>query len=222
MFFFCSEEFENALNDFCPGRTFQYGDLLSMITDSRLYDDQYEFQLKSDFDNFMGDKLIIGQLSTIKQIIYVQISFHDENGDFVLDDEGTPITYTSSPHELGHILTILHQGFIFSYAKCLLKLQPKSNFDLRSLFFHFTLPLSLTTAQNNKQTTPQSNNQTTPQSNNQTTPQSNKQATPQSNNQTTPQSNNQTTPQSNNQTTPQSNNQTTPQSNNQTTAQSNK
>jgi len=140
MFYFFSlnsEEFANALNDYCPGKTFQYADLSNIVTDMKIYDDQCEFQLRPDVDNFMGDKLIIGQLARVDQIIYVQLSFHNEDGDILQDDFGNLILYKSSRIDLGHILDIFHQDFLFSYAKCLLKLKPKANFNPKSLVFHF-------------------------------------------------------------------------------------
>lgn len=111
-----------------------------MLIGNRRFDDQYEFKFRSDVGNFLVDKLIIGQLTNLNQILAAQISFHDENGDFVRDNYNNPIIYKSTRQQIGHVLDILHQGFMFSYAKCLLQLQPNSDFDLHSLFFHFTHP----------------------------------------------------------------------------------
>ncbi|CAF3246306.1 unnamed protein product [Rotaria sp. Silwood2] len=66
------------------------------------------------------------------------MSFHNDDGDIIRDIFGNPIQYTSNRQDLGHVLDILHPGFPFSYVRCLLRLQPNSNFDPHSLFFHFS------------------------------------------------------------------------------------
>jgi hypothetical protein len=128
----------NRLDDFYPGNTLPFAVLSDMITDSRTENDVYELQFTPHLTDLFQSRILVGQLNNMDQIISVQISFHDENDDIIRDMSGHLIEYRSSRHDLGHVLDILHQGFVFSYAKCLLRLQPNSNFDPHSLFFHLS------------------------------------------------------------------------------------
>jgi hypothetical protein len=137
----------NIFDSVFPGNTFPYSGLLNMITDARTENDQCEMKFNSDIKPLLGSKLFIGTVSNINQILAITLTFHDTNGDLVRDDNDQPIQYTSNRQDFGHILDILHQGFAFSYAKCLFRLKPNSNFDINNIFFHFSQSLS---SKNNK------------------------------------------------------------------------
>ena len=115
-----------------------YGTLSAMISYTQIYPDHCIFHLNNNIGDYMQDRLIIGQLSRINQIQYVQISFHNENDEFIRDNYGYPIMYTSTRQDLTHALDILHRNFPFSYAKFLLKFLSNTDFDINSLFLHFT------------------------------------------------------------------------------------
>ncbi|CAF4647632.1 unnamed protein product [Rotaria sp. Silwood1] len=132
-----SEDFTNRLNDFAPGNTVSFANLANIITDSRTATDAYEVQFSPRITDFFDSQILIGQLSNINQIVNVQMSFHNDDGDIIRDKFGNPIAYTSNRQDLGHVLDILHPEIPFSYIRCLLRLQPNSNFDPHSLFFHF-------------------------------------------------------------------------------------
>ncbi|CAF3717387.1 unnamed protein product [Rotaria sordida] len=133
-----SEEFTSRLNNFYPGNTVSFESLSDIITDSRTENDVYEVQFNPRITNFFDRQILIGQLGNINQIINIQMSFHNDNGDIIRDGFGNPITYISNRQDLGHVLDILHTGFSFAYVRCLLRLQSNSNFDPHSLFFHFS------------------------------------------------------------------------------------
>jgi hypothetical protein len=130
--------FETNLDNLDEGDTVPYSYLSDIITDSRIEDDVCQFRFGPQITDYFGNRLLIGELTQLKTVVSVQIIFYDESNDIVNDDSGNPIQYSSSPHDLGHLLDILHQGFVFSYAKCLLKLQRDSNFNIHNLFFHFS------------------------------------------------------------------------------------
>jgi hypothetical protein len=131
------------LDNLDEGDTVPYLYLSDIITDSRIEDGVCQFRFGPQITDYFGDRLIIGELTQLKTVVSVQIIFYDESNGIVNDGFGNPIQYSSSPHDLGHLLDILHQGFAFSYAKCLLKLQPDSNFDPRNIFFHFSKSSSI-------------------------------------------------------------------------------
>ena len=67
----------------------------------------YELQFSPRFIDLFHSRMLIGQLSDIDQIISIQTSFHDENGNIILDDFGNPIQYASNRQDLGHVLEIM-------------------------------------------------------------------------------------------------------------------
>ena len=97
----------------------------------------YELQFSPRIIDLFHSRMLVGQLSNMDQIISIQTSFHDENDNIILDNFGNPIQYISYRQDLGHVLEILYPKSIFSYVKCRFSLQPNSNFDPYSLFFHF-------------------------------------------------------------------------------------
>jgi hypothetical protein len=125
------------LDSVYPGDTVSVEDLSEMIIGSKIEDDICQLEFDSKIVNYFGKRLLIGELTELKRIISVQIIFYDESDDILFDDVGNPKQYTSTSHDLGHLLDILYQGFRFSSVKCLLRLQSDSNFDLRNIFFHF-------------------------------------------------------------------------------------
>jgi hypothetical protein len=138
------------LDNVYPGETVSVADLSELIIDSKIEDDICQLEFDPKMLNYFGERLLIGELTQLKTIINVQIIFYDENYQIVFDDFGNPIQYTSTPHDLGHHLDILHQGFTFSYVKCLLRFKPDWNFDLTNIFFHFPQSSSIL-SQSNKQ-----------------------------------------------------------------------
>ncbi len=139
------------MDNLYEGDTVPYSYLSDIITDSRIEDDVCQFRFGPEITDYFGDRLLIGELTQLKTVISVQIIFYDDSDSIILDDSGNPIQYTSSRHDLGHLLDILHQGFVFSYAKCLLRLQSDSNFDLHNLFFHFSHSSSRTSESEKEQ-----------------------------------------------------------------------
>lgn len=135
------------MNDFCPGNTYLYDFLSNITSEISREGDTYQFRFSPDISTYMGERLLIGELTQVKTIVRVQITFYGDNDNAVCDDSGDPIQYTSTRHALGHILDILHRGFSFSYAKCLLTLLPGRSFNLQDLFFHFA-QLSSTGSEN--------------------------------------------------------------------------
>ena len=59
-----------------PGVIFPYAQFLKMTSGSRNSDDEYEFLLKPDMNDLIGDRVIIRQLGNLDQILSAQISFH--------------------------------------------------------------------------------------------------------------------------------------------------
>jgi hypothetical protein len=131
-----------SLEEIYQGRTVIFSDLSYIVTDSRIEDDICQFRFNPQIMDYFSDRLLVGELTQLKTIISVEIIFYDDSDAIVLDNNGNPIQYKSSPHDLGHILDILYRGFIFSYAQCLLRLQPDSSLDFRNIFFHFSHPSS--------------------------------------------------------------------------------
>ena len=107
-----------------------------IISDESRTDDGYEFNMSPN-DDLFSPQMLLSQIRNLNQILSVKLSFHSQDDDIIRDPFGNPLEYTSSRQDLGHVLDILHRGFTFAYAKCVLKLQPNSNFDPHTLFFHF-------------------------------------------------------------------------------------
>jgi len=124
------------LDYYDPGDTLSFPELSDTITNTKIENDVYEFQFTSHITSLFQRKILVGQTNSLSQIISVQISFYNDNGGIVEDSFGNLMDYTSSPHDLGHVLDILQQRFTFSYAICRLRLQPDCNFDPHTLFFH--------------------------------------------------------------------------------------
>jgi hypothetical protein len=125
------------LDNVYPGDTVSVADLSEMIIDSKIEDNICQLEFDPKIINYFGERLLIGELTQLKTIISVQVIFYDESDDILFDDVGNPRQYTSTSHDLGHRVDILHQGFRFSYVKCLLRSQSDSKFDLSNIFFHF-------------------------------------------------------------------------------------
>jgi hypothetical protein len=124
------------LDNYDPGDTLSFSELSDILTNTKIENDVYELQFPSHMTSLFQRKILVGQINSLSQIISVQIIFYNDNGGIVEDSFGNQLDYTSNPHDLGHVLDILEQGFTFSYAICRLRLQPDSNFDPHTLFFH--------------------------------------------------------------------------------------
>ena len=121
-------ELANRLNRFSAGNTVPYSDLSDIIIYNKMESDVYELQFSPRIIDLFHSRMLVGQLSNMDQIISIQTSFHDENGNIILDNFGKPVQYTSYRQDLGHVLEILYPKFMFSYVKCRFSLQPNSNF----------------------------------------------------------------------------------------------
>ncbi|UJR38725.1 hypothetical protein I4U23_031390 [Adineta vaga] len=121
-----------------PPDAVSYADISHTIVDNRLEGNLYEVRFSPDIMSYCNDRILIGESTSFKLINNIQISFFDQYDNIIVDNFGNPIQYNSYPHDLGHLINILYNGFEFSYAKCLLNLQSNSNFDLHNLFFHFS------------------------------------------------------------------------------------
>ena len=51
--------------------------------------------------------MLVGQLSNVDKTNSIEISFHDESNDFVLDNLGDAKRYVSNRHDLGYVFDIL-------------------------------------------------------------------------------------------------------------------
>lgn len=120
-----------------PGVTRDFRSLSDCIDHVETHDDSFELRLNRAIDALLFRQVLVGTRVRMQQIIGVVLTFHDDQGDVLLDDDDQPIEYTSNRHDLGHLLDILHQGLLFAYVKCIIKLQPNSNLNPDDLFFHF-------------------------------------------------------------------------------------
>ncbi len=126
-----------------------FGEMKDMISDESRTDDGYEFNLSPNV-NLFRYQVLLSQIRNLNQIRSVKLSFHSQDDDIIRDSFGNPLEYTSSRQDLGHVLDILHQGFTFAYARCVLTLQPNSNFDPHTLFFHFAQSSSSSSSRRKK------------------------------------------------------------------------
>lgn len=117
--------------------THTYDKLSQFISEARTSEDgsQSQFRVTSNGDNLLANRIILRQLDHADDIIFAELIFIGDDGNFLRDDDGNPITYKSTRQELGHLLEILHQDLVFSYIQYLLHLRPNSKFDLHSLLF---------------------------------------------------------------------------------------
>ncbi|UJR18162.1 hypothetical protein I4U23_005062 [Adineta vaga] len=134
------DEYED--DDYTENRI-SFSELSSMISNVKIENDQCEFQLTREIFDYCQNQMLISELTEFKTILYIKMIYYDQNDDVIVDDDGNSLESTSNIHDFGHMLNLFDQEFPFFYVKCLLYLQPNSNFNLQNLFFHF--PSSSTT-----------------------------------------------------------------------------
>ncbi|UJR38548.1 hypothetical protein I4U23_031214 [Adineta vaga] len=136
----CNQIYESEGN----GHIITYGDALEYIKNREIRDGFCEFDFTSDFMKICEQNFFIGQKNSVNQIQQAQISFYDEYGNILLNNQGIPLQFLSKTQAFGQRIQLINQNFPYSYAKCRLQLQPDCNFDPNTLFFHF--PQSLLTS----------------------------------------------------------------------------
>ncbi|UJR18341.1 hypothetical protein I4U23_005243 [Adineta vaga] len=131
-----SDDLKDLINQYA-GLSFPYSKLSSIITNIEIEDNLCIFQFQPEILNYCHNQLFISELSQVKTILSIEMSFHDQYNNIIIDNDGNLLHYTSNLHDLGYILDILNQEIPFHYIKCLLHLRSNSNFNFNNLFFHF-------------------------------------------------------------------------------------
>ena len=107
-----------------------------MMTATWLQPDQCELQFNSGLRDLVYRNLLVGSSGDVNQITSVTISLFMNDGDPLRNANGDPVQLCSSRHDFGHLLDGLDQYRDFASARCLLRFQPNSNFNLHHIFFH--------------------------------------------------------------------------------------
>ena len=121
--------------------TLSISDLSKLIMDSRQEGNHFQFRFKSHVMDYFGDELFIDEMTESKNVVGVQVTFHDAAGAVVQNEDGDLMRYTSNTRDVGHVLNLAQREFIFSYVTFDLALQSDATFDLHNLYFHSPRPV---------------------------------------------------------------------------------
>ena len=120
------------------GVTKSFRELRHLLHSTRTEHEWLEVHFNDKMKASLYRHLLIRTRDRLHEILKVMLSFHDDEGRALIDeDDGRPIRYESSRHRLGHIIDILHHGFSYSRVKLSIKLKPKSQLEADDLIFHF-------------------------------------------------------------------------------------